>query len=226
MASSLLLALFALLGVAQGLQLSPGAVAHQPRLTVRRAVGPSCQFGGGEEPKGLTRENEPEEFFSTNMGATPPRRRRARPAANVCGRCVYARHPHPARARPSAVTAVALPPTHRRHVGCGEDQEPGRDHRPCDPGPSLHRRCGRSQRLQVSLRSGWGGRHRGMVPTQAVALERVESSGAGCTSSALEAPRAGHALNVAASAGKRLEPARDGRCRILRPVGAGPGGLG
>ena len=25
------------------------------------------QFGGGEPGKGLTRENEPEEFFSTNM---------------------------------------------------------------------------------------------------------------------------------------------------------------
>ena len=71
---TLLLAAFAC--VANGLQLSPGAVVHQPRLAVRRAVGPSCQFGGGEPPKGLTRENEPEEFFKTNMGA--PRRPGAR----------------------------------------------------------------------------------------------------------------------------------------------------
>ncbi len=41
--------------------------------TIHRSTNPRAQFGGNQdtEPKGLTRDNEPEEFFSTNMGAPP-----------------------------------------------------------------------------------------------------------------------------------------------------------
>lgn len=58
----------------QALQLQPAplrpVVAAAP---LRVPASPVCQFGGGDkpdsEPKGISRENEPEEFFSTNMGA-------------------------------------------------------------------------------------------------------------------------------------------------------------
>lgn len=45
--------------------------AHAP--TIHRTTRPRAQFGNNQdtEPKGLSRDNEPEEFFSTNMGAPP-----------------------------------------------------------------------------------------------------------------------------------------------------------
>uniref|UniRef100_A0A7S4MDA1 Photosystem I reaction center subunit VIII n=1 Tax=Prymnesium polylepis TaxID=72548 RepID=A0A7S4MDA1_9EUKA len=67
MAKTSLTSLLCLLAVANGLQLSPALGTSTPRLAVRRAVGPSCQFGEPENKGGLTRDNEPEEFFKTNM---------------------------------------------------------------------------------------------------------------------------------------------------------------
>ena len=56
----------------QALQLQPAplrpVVAAAP---LRVPASPVCQFGGkpDTEPKGLSRDSEPEEFFATNMGA-------------------------------------------------------------------------------------------------------------------------------------------------------------
>ena len=78
-------AVFALLvallsSCASGLQLHPAPrlpaqpLAARAAPPVPRAALPRCQFGGppDTEPKGLTRESEPENFFSTNMGAPCP----------------------------------------------------------------------------------------------------------------------------------------------------------
>lgn len=49
-----------LLGAAAGLA--------RPQRPSGRALAPRMQFGGGDDqPRGLSRDNEPEEFFSTNM---------------------------------------------------------------------------------------------------------------------------------------------------------------
>ena len=56
----------------QALQLQPAplrpVVAAAP---LRVPASPVCQFGGkpDTEPKGLSRDSEPDEFFATNMGA-------------------------------------------------------------------------------------------------------------------------------------------------------------
>ena len=61
-----LVVLFAVFCAASGLLVQPRAV---PNLGVARvSAHPRMQFGGGEpERRGLTRDTEPEEFFSTNM---------------------------------------------------------------------------------------------------------------------------------------------------------------
>ena len=64
-----LLLSFCLLFVsAFALQLQPATRVATP---LRVPAAPVCQFGQkpDTEPKGLTRDNEPEQFFATNMGA-------------------------------------------------------------------------------------------------------------------------------------------------------------
>jgi hypothetical protein len=51
---------------AASLLVQPHAAVTTPLLR-RTGVSPSMQFGGKPEREGLTRANEPEEFFSTNM---------------------------------------------------------------------------------------------------------------------------------------------------------------
>jgi len=68
-----LLQLLALCVAGSALLVQPtwAAVAPQRVLVSRLSLPPTMQFGGGKkpdtEPKGLTRDNEPDEFFSTNM---------------------------------------------------------------------------------------------------------------------------------------------------------------
>ena len=51
------------------LQLQPRLPSPQ-RAVLRGTLSPKMQFGGGDtEQKGLSRDDEPEEFFATNMGA-------------------------------------------------------------------------------------------------------------------------------------------------------------
>jgi len=45
------------------------AVRPLAPATLSRSPAVHAQFGGGEKPKGLSRDSEPEEFFKTNMGA-------------------------------------------------------------------------------------------------------------------------------------------------------------
>ena len=58
---------------AEALQLSgTRAIRVAQPLAPSRFAQPRCQFGGGgDEPKGLSRDSEPEEFFSTNMDDIP-----------------------------------------------------------------------------------------------------------------------------------------------------------
>ena len=58
------------LAAASGLQLQPATLQRAALVPTRALASPRLQFGGkpDSEPKGLSRENEPEEFFSTNMG--------------------------------------------------------------------------------------------------------------------------------------------------------------
>ncbi|EOD37839.1 hypothetical protein EMIHUDRAFT_225121 [Emiliania huxleyi CCMP1516] len=45
------------------------AVRPLAPATLSRSPAVHAQFGGGEKPKGLSRDSEPEEFFKTNMDA-------------------------------------------------------------------------------------------------------------------------------------------------------------
>lgn len=93
--SSNLVLFLALAGIAEALQLSgTRAIRVAQPLAPSRFAHPRCQFGGGgDEPKGLSRDSEPEEFFSTNMGecrpSTPHRRFERRPQGT------FSSHPHP-----------------------------------------------------------------------------------------------------------------------------------
>lgn len=64
------LALLVLSDAASGLQI--GVASRGVRLASapqRRTTGPQAQFGGQDKgSKGLSRDEEPEEFFATNMG--------------------------------------------------------------------------------------------------------------------------------------------------------------
>ena len=56
----------------QALQLQPAPLRPVAAAApLRVPASPVCQFGGkpDTEPKGLSRDSEPEEFFATNMGA-------------------------------------------------------------------------------------------------------------------------------------------------------------
>ena len=79
-----LLAISALLAACAGLQLNTAGVTPygaivcsapspiRPAVRPRAGHSPRCQFGGGPNKKqsggGLTRDNEPDEYFATNMG--------------------------------------------------------------------------------------------------------------------------------------------------------------
>eukprot|EP00965_Chrysotila_dentata_P236748 6201511-Pleurochrysis_carterae.AAC.3 len=69
---TMLLALSLLVQACAALQVgSPSAFSvhiTSHACPLARTSAPRCQFGGDEEPKGLTRDAEPEDYFSTNMG--------------------------------------------------------------------------------------------------------------------------------------------------------------
>ena len=61
-----LLMLVALFAPALSLLVQPRVA--MPSVRAARAVGPSMQFGGNkDEPKGLSRDDEPEEFFKSSF---------------------------------------------------------------------------------------------------------------------------------------------------------------
>ena len=79
----ILLSLLVLAG-ASALQLQPMArIAAVGASPLRVPAAPRCQFGQkpDTEPKGLSRDNEPEEFFTSDWGARslPPRPRMTAP---------------------------------------------------------------------------------------------------------------------------------------------------
>jgi hypothetical protein len=55
---------------AQSLQLAAAPSLRPATIAARRAATPAAQFGGDEQPKGISRDSEPEDFFKTNMGAS------------------------------------------------------------------------------------------------------------------------------------------------------------
>lgn len=63
------LAAFLFVEGALSLQLAAAPFLRPATATARRSVTPTAQFGGdGKQPRGISRDSEPEEFFKTNMG--------------------------------------------------------------------------------------------------------------------------------------------------------------
>ena len=122
MALSRLLSLLLLVG-ASALQLQPLTRVATVGSPLRVSAPPRCQFGQKKpdtEQKGLSRDSEPDEFFSTNMGARTLRMADRRPNSPCFGRL------------------------RRRYVGFREAQEPGRNRR-CRPDRgALHHRLHRT----------------------------------------------------------------------------------
>ena len=114
------------------LQLQPmvrvAAVGASP---LRVPAAPRCQFGQNKpdtEQKGISRDDEPEEFFKSDWGARPP------PPPP----------PPPQDSSPPHDSSPRLGRLHRRLERCGEAQEPGRYWRNCPDRGTLHHRCYRA----------------------------------------------------------------------------------